>query len=237
MNSSSFFAPLPLFSVRRPALHHSESVLPPFLPFLLPTQPTNLFCCVTPSVPPPFLSPVLSAVRHVRTFTDTIPFYDIKVRQLSADFPLHDLSVRDTTSVNELVEDRRKRNFRALTTTSQQKRTTTTAPSVEPPFKRARAEPVSPSSSRAGQASHCFRCGYKDHVTATCRATTTIAGRAAAMPLPNSKGTILVAPEGGNYCFGYSLRSNCPIANCRNVHRCTICDEGKHGAVRCHHVA
>ncbi len=89
-----------------------------------------------------------------------------------------------------------------------------------------------------GAGSHCFRCGYTEHMPAACPNSTTIAGQQCA-PLHTGPGSTsahaLAAPSGAPYCFHYAVQGTCRSGSrCANHHGCSICKtDGDHGARNC----
>jgi hypothetical protein len=73
------------------------------------------------------------------------------------------------------------------------------------------------------QASKSFRCGITGHVSATCDAKSS-----------TMSGSLVDGTSGQSFCFSWANSSACRFRDrCRNIHRCSLCGDGGHGANTC----
>lgn len=154
--------------------------------------------------------------------------YDIQQRNIWAGDPRHDISMMD----HELLTVIAAKQMLALqrqqsASGSKRARDASERDPSSSPRKR-------PAGNNFPQPMLCFRCGNTGHLPASCSASTTVAGKAAAPLMGGAPSNSLRAPSGQCYCFNFARSSSRSYTNsCRNVHACSICQSTENGARAC----
>lgn len=167
---------------------------------------------------------VVTSLARTHSWTVALE-YDISQRELSAQYPQHDLSTL---------------NSECLTVVST--RLAVAHPQLRfPPQQSASSATKRPAGSTAQTspskrvARMCFRCGLAGHFPADCKADTTTAGKPVAALATNARSKhALAAADNKQYCFSWAQNSSCSFADkCYNHHGCSLCGSATHGAAGC----